>query len=114
MLWFSLLQYSTERKKNKNTIRITKLLLAKVKGNVVSTQKNSYLKGHKLLLIHQVDLNGKYLGKKDAIALDLIDAGIGDTVLVVQEGAAVMQILGHRKAPVHTMVVAIVDKISIN
>jgi microcompartment protein CcmK/EutM len=87
------------------------LLLAKVKGNIVSTQKNSNLKGHKLLLIHQIDLNGNYIGKKDTIALDLIDSGIGDTVLVVQEGAAVVQILGHRKAPVHTMIVAVVDRI---
>jgi microcompartment protein CcmK/EutM len=87
------------------------LLLAKVKGNIVSTQKNSNLKGHKLLLIHQIDLNGNYIGKKDIIALDLIDSGIGDTVLVVQEGAAVVQILGHRKAPVHTMIVAVVDRI---
>ena len=89
------------------------MLLAKVKGNVVSTQKNSYLKGHKLLIIHPVDLSGKYLGKKDIIALDLIDSGIGDTVLVVQEGAAIKQILGHRKAPVHTMIVAVVDNMEI-
>ena len=89
------------------------MLLAKVKGNIVSTQKNSYLKGHKLLLVHQIDLDGNFTGKKDSIALDLIDAGIGDTVLVVQEGAAVAQILGHRKAPVHTMIVAIVDEINI-
>ena len=90
------------------------MLLAKVKGNIVSTQKNSYLKGHKLLLVHQIDLEGNYIGNKDSIALDLIDAGIGDTVLVVQEGTAVAQILGHRKAPVHTMIVAIVDEISLS
>jgi microcompartment protein CcmK/EutM len=90
------------------------LLLAKVKGNIVSTQKNSYLQGHKLLLIQPIDLNGNYIGKKDIIALDLIDSGIGDTVLVVQEGAAVVQILGHRKTPVHTMIVALVDNIEIS
>lgn len=89
------------------------MLLAKVKGNVVSTQKNSHLRGHKLLLIQQIDLNGNYIGKKDIIALDLIDSGKGDIVLVVQEGAAVMQILGHKKAPVHTMIVAIVDKLDV-
>ncbi len=89
------------------------MLLARVKGNIVSTQKNSSLKGHKLLLIHQIDLNGNYIGKKDIIALDLIDSGIGDTVLIVQEGAAVVQILGHRNAPVHTMIVAIVDKLDV-
>jgi len=87
------------------------LILARVKGNIVATQKNSYLVGHKLLTIHTIDLYGKYIGKKDIVALDTVDAGIGDTVLVVQEGAAVAQILGHRKAPVHTMVVAVVDKI---
>lgn len=90
------------------------MLLAKVKGNIVSTQKNPNLVSHKLLIIHQIDLNGNYIGKKDAIALDMIDAGIGDTVLVVQEGSAVKQILGHRKAPVHTMIVAVVDQIEIN
>lgn len=90
------------------------MLLAKVKGNVVSTQKNSYLKGHKLLIIHPVDLKGNFIGEKDIIALDLIDAGIDDTVLIVQEGQAVVQILGHRKAPVHTMIVAIVDGIEIS
>lgn len=89
------------------------MLLAKVKGNVVSTQKNPNLISHKLLVIQQIDLKGNFIGKKDIIALDLIDSGIGDTVLVVQEGAAVKQILGHRKAPVHTMIVAVVDDIEV-
>ena len=90
------------------------MLLAKVKGNVVSTQKNSTLNGHKLLLIRQIDLYGNFIGKKDIIALDIIDSGIGDTVLIVQEGAAVKQILGHGKAPVHTMIIAVVDDINIS
>ena len=89
------------------------MLLAKVKGNVVSTQKNSYLKGQKLLIIHQIDLDGNFISAKDIIALDTVDAGIGDTVLVVQEGAAVKQILGHRKAPAHTIIVAVVDNIEV-
>ena len=90
------------------------MILAKVKGNIVATQKNEYLVGHKLLTIHPVDLTGKYIGKKDVVALDTVDAGIGDTVLVVQEGAAVVQILGHRNAPVHSMIVAVVDKIEVS
>ena len=90
-----------------------RLLLAKVKGNVVSTQKNVNLKGHKLLIVHPIDLEGNYLGEKDVIAIDLIDSGIGDTVIVTQEGAAVVQILGHRRAPVHSIIVANVDKINL-
>jgi carbon dioxide concentrating mechanism protein CcmL len=89
------------------------LLLAKVKGNIVSTQKNDNLKGHKLLLVHPIDLEGNYLGEKDIIAIDLIDSGIGDTVIVTQEGAAVVQILGHKKAPVHSIIVAHVDEIDL-
>ena len=89
------------------------MFLAKIKGNIVSTAKNEFLVGHKLLIVHPVDYNGKLIGKKDMIALDLIDAGIGDTVIVVQEGDAVQQILGHRNAPVHTMIIAIVDDIEI-
>lgn len=89
------------------------MFLAKIKGNIVSTAKNEFLVGHKLLVVHPVDYSGKLIGKKDMIALDLIDAGIGDTVIVVQEGEAVQQMLGHRKAPVHTMVIAIVDDIEL-
>ena len=87
--------------------------LAKVSGNVVSTQKNESLKSHKLLLVKKVDLNGEFLDEKDEIALDLIDSGVGDTVLVVREGAAVQQILGHKNAPVNTMIVAIVDDLDL-
>ena len=90
------------------------MTLAKVKGNLVSTQKNSYLVGHKLLLVHPIDLNNSFIGKNDVVAIDFVDAGIGDTVLLVQEGKAVQQILGHRKAPVHSVVVAVVDSIDVN
>lgn len=89
------------------------MFLAKISGNVVSTQKNDYLKSQKLLLVKKIDLDGNFIDNKDEIALDIIDAGIGDTVLVVKEGAAVQQMLGHKNAPVNTMVVAIVDDLDI-
>ncbi|MCF8267546.1 MAG: EutN/CcmL family microcompartment protein [Ignavibacteriales bacterium] len=88
--------------------------LAKVTGNLVATQKNKYLVGHKLLLIRNIDLEGNFKSEDDTIALDLIDAGIGDTVLVVKEGDAVQQILGHSNAPVNTMIVAVVDNMDIS
>lgn len=89
------------------------MILARVKGNIVSTLKNENLKSHKLMLIHPVDLKGDLKGEKDVIAIDLIDSGIGDLVMVTQEGAAVKQILGHNKAPVHTIIVGIVDALDI-
>jgi len=90
------------------------LILAKVKGNLVSTQKNSSLVGQKLLLVHPIDLNDNYIGKNDVVAIDVVNAGIGDTVLLVQEGKAVQQILGHKNAPVHSVIVAVVDSIDVN
>jgi microcompartment protein CcmK/EutM len=90
------------------------MVLAKVKGNIVSTPKNELLIGHKLLIVHRVDFNGLQIGEKDLIALDLVDAGIGDICLVVQEGDAVQQILGNATTPVNTMIIAIVDNIEID
>ena len=89
------------------------MFLAKIKGNIVSTPKNKFLVGHKLLVVHEIDYKSQFIGDKDLIALDLIDAGIGDNVLVVQEGDAVQQILGHPNAPVNTMIIAVVDNIEI-
>ncbi len=90
------------------------MILAKVKGNLVSTQKNSNLIGQKLLLVHPIDLNSSYIGNNDVVAIDVANAGIGETVLLVQEGKAVQQILGHKNAPVHSVIVAVVDSIDVN
>jgi microcompartment protein CcmK/EutM len=87
--------------------------LAVVKGNLYSTQKNEYLVGHKLMVVRAIDLNGKFIDNEDMITLDLVDAGIGDTVLVTKEGDAVQQILGHSNAPVNTMIIGVVDDIEV-
>jgi microcompartment protein CcmK/EutM len=89
------------------------MLLARVKGNVVSTQKNEFLRGHKLLIVHQIDTDYNEIDGIDIIVIDLVNAGIGDIVIVVQEGSAVKQILGHGNAPVHSMIVAVVDDIEV-
>jgi microcompartment protein CcmK/EutM len=89
------------------------VFLAKIKGNIVSTLKNRFLIGHKLLLVHRIDFNNNLIGEEDFIAIDLVNSGIGDLVIVVQEGDAVQQILGHSLAPVNTMIIAVVDNIEI-
>ncbi len=90
------------------------MFLAKVIGNVVSTPKNRHLVGHKLLVVHPINENQQLSGNKDVITLDLVNSGIGDKVLVVQEGDAVQQMLGHSEAPVNTMIIAVVDAIEIS
>ena len=88
------------------------MMLCKVTGTIVSTQKHPSLKDKKLLLIQQLNLDGDLSGK-DILAVDSVDAGVGDIVLAVQEGAAAQQVLGRKDAPVHTVIVAVVDGYSL-
>jgi microcompartment protein CcmK/EutM len=88
------------------------MTLCKVTGTIVATQKNENLKSHKLLICQPIDLDGKEIGR-DIIAIDRVDAGVGDTVLVLQEGAAAQQILGSKTVPVHSIIVAVVDGMSV-
>lgn len=77
-------------------------------GTLVSTQKNEHLRKEKLLIVHPVDLDGKLIGK-DVVAIDSVNAGVGDMVLVVQEGQGAAQVLGNKQVPVHSVIVAVVD-----
>ncbi|MBI5020335.1 MAG: EutN/CcmL family microcompartment protein [Ignavibacteriales bacterium] len=88
------------------------MTLCKVIGTLVATQKNDHLKNQKMLIVQPIDLEGKLIGR-DLIALDSVDAGVGDTVLVNQEGQGAAQVLKDKKAPVHSVIVAVVDGMEI-
>jgi ethanolamine utilization protein EutN len=84
------------------------MILAKVTGTIVATQKKEAFKDQKILMVQPVNLDGEDLGR-DLLAIDTVDAGIGDTVLVVQEGQAAAQLLKRSDVPVHSVIVAVVD-----
>jgi microcompartment protein CcmK/EutM len=84
------------------------MLVAQVVGNVVATQKNSKLEGTKLLLVQPLDLAGEPRGGT-VLAIDSVDAGVGDRVLLVQDGKAAQQALGRGTAAVDAAVVGVVD-----
>jgi len=88
------------------------MILCKVTGTIVATQKKESLKDQKMLIVQPITLDGAALGR-DLVALDTVDAGIGDTVLVVQEGQAAAQILKRTDVPVHSMIVAVVDGLDV-
>jgi microcompartment protein CcmK/EutM len=88
------------------------MTLCKVIGTLVSTQKNQNLREYKLLIVQPIDLDGKPNGR-DVIAIDQVDAGVGDTVLMIQEGSGAQQILKRTDVPVHSVVVAVVDGLSV-
>lgn len=88
------------------------MLLCKVTGTIVATQKNDKLHDKKILSVQPIALDGAALGK-DLLALDSVDAGVGDTVLVVQEGQAAAQIFKSKEIPVHSVIVAVVDGLDV-
>lgn len=88
------------------------MILAKVIGTVTSTQKNKVLEGKKILMVRPVTPEGKPAGKIFC-AVDCIQAGAGDRVLVLDEGNSARSILGDSRAPVRTVIVGIVDSVDI-
>jgi microcompartment protein CcmK/EutM len=88
------------------------MILCKVAGTTFATQKKEALNGKKILICQPIDLDGKPIGR-DILALDSVDAGIGDTVLVIQEGQGAAQILKRKDVPVHSVIVAVVDGIDV-
>ena len=89
------------------------MLLCKVKGTLVATQKNEHLRQERMLVCQPITLDGAPLGR-EVVALDSVDAGVGDTVLVIQEGGAARQVIKKQKVPVHSVIVAVVDGLEVS
>ena len=86
------------------------MVIGRVLGNVVSTQKNRKLEGTKLLLVQPLDLEGAARGAS-VIAIDSVDAGVGDRVLLVLDGKAAMAALDRGLAAVDAAVVGVIDAV---
>jgi ethanolamine utilization protein EutN len=86
------------------------MFLARVVGEVVATVKHGALRSQKLLLVQPVTPSDEATGKP-AIAVDSVDAGPGDLVLVADEGNSAAQVLGRGRGPIRTVVVGVVDEV---
>ena len=90
------------------------MILKRVVGTVVSTAKHETYEGKKLLIVEPIDERGKKSGE-EIIAVDHVQAGPGDTVLILREGNGVRQILNMtgKMCPLLELVVGIVDEIEL-
>ena len=88
------------------------MIIARVVGNVIATQKQQSHEGKKILLIQPLDLEGQPSGDV-FVALDAVDAGIGDRVLAVQEGFSAMTSVGHVESPIDAAVVGVIDLVEL-
>ena len=88
------------------------MYIGKVIGTVVSTIKIDHLENRKLLIVDQLDLEGQETGYYD-IAVDVVQAGLGDTVLVIDEGNGARQVLGIDPGAVRAVIVGVVDEVAL-
>lgn len=89
------------------------MLLARVIGNVVSTQKNQRYEGSRIMLCRQITPEGEDT-KRTLLALDSVDSGEGDIVLIVQEGlSASTASTGKPGAAIDSAIVGVVDDIDL-
>ena len=85
------------------------MILAKIVGTVVATRKDEALVSHKLLVCRPVSPRGKAEGAY-LVAVDTVDAGVGETVLIVS-GSSARMAAGLKDHPVDASIVGIVDAV---
>ena len=88
------------------------MLLAKVVGTVVATRKDPRLVSNKLMVVRSVDPRGKAEGSY-LVAVDTVEAGVGETVLVVS-GSSARMASGMKDCPVDAAIVGIIDTVEMN
>ena len=88
------------------------MLIARVIGELVATQKHASHEGRKVLLVQPLNLDGSNRGEA-VVALDAVDAGVGDRVLLVTEGYSAMTAVGRPQSPIDMAVIGFIDHIDI-
>ena len=89
------------------------MFLAEVLGTVVAPVQHPALAGERLLLLRVLKPDGSPAGKT-RIALDRAGAGVGERVLVVDEGNAGRQLVALEDAPIKTVIVGVVDYVELD
>jgi microcompartment protein CcmK/EutM len=86
------------------------MYIAKVIGDIVSSVKHDTLHAQKLLLVQPVDPDGAECGEP-LIAIDMVDSGIGDVVLIVDQGTATRTVMAVQYPTIRTLILGVVDRI---
>ncbi len=88
------------------------MLIGRVIGDVVATQKSPSHQGRKILVVQPLSLDGSDRGQP-VLALDAVGAGTGERVLVVAEGFSAMTAVGRPNSPIDMAVVGIIDSVDL-
>ena len=86
------------------------MILARVVGQVIATQKRPQFEGAKLLLVQPESPTGEARGST-LLAIDSVGVGVSERVIVVLEGRAAGEALGRKLSPVDAAIVGRVDEL---
>ena len=86
------------------------MIFGKVMGDVVATRKHPSHEGIKLLSVQPIDRRGRGRGAP-LVAVDVLDAGEGDSVLLTMDGWAAMTAVRRGKSPIDAAVIAVIDSV---
>jgi microcompartment protein CcmK/EutM len=89
-----------------------RVFLGRVIGELVSTVKHTSLLGRKLLVVERLSETLEPLDDS-ILAVDAVDAGRGDTVLVVDEGGSAALVTGLDNPPIRTVIVGVIDRVDL-
>ena len=89
------------------------MILGRVKGEVVATIKHPVYANRRMLMLDRIGPDGSELGGY-LVAIDSVDAGVGQIVLVIDEGNSARQVINDPQAPVRSVIIGIVDDITID
>ncbi|MBK9170672.1 MAG: EutN/CcmL family microcompartment protein [Bryobacterales bacterium] len=89
------------------------MLIGRVVGELVATQKHASHQGRKLLLVQPLHLDGSERGVP-LVALDSVDAGVGDRVLLTTEGYSAMTSVGRPQSPIDMAVIGYIDEVHLD
>jgi microcompartment protein CcmK/EutM len=88
------------------------MIIGRVIGTITSTINHPFYDGHKLLVVERTDAAGAAM-EDYVVAIDTVDAGPGDRVLVLDEGNGARQVAASKDAPVRSVIVGIVDAVTV-
>jgi ethanolamine utilization protein EutN len=88
------------------------MLIGRVIGDLVATQKAPSHEGCKLLVVQPLNLDGSDRGEI-MVAVDAVDAGIGDQVLLSSDGYSAMTAVGRTNCPIDAAVIGVIDSIDL-
>jgi ethanolamine utilization protein EutN len=88
------------------------MLIGRVIGDVVATQKAPSHVGRKILVVQPLNLDGSDRGEA-VLALDAVDAGVGERVLLAAEGYSAMTSVGRPNSPIDMAVIGIIDEVDL-